>query len=185
MMEFIYRDYIIQLIDEPGINLDSTLTNAGYEKIYGDKFTRNYTSSKHGIKLVRNDQPMGSCLVLGSGGTTGIHSTSAILDNDRLILCCGNAVCCISLPELTLQWRTYADIATCFQLFKLQDDFIVHGELEISRIDKNGCVKWQFSGSDIFVSPNGINEIKIESDHILLTDFSQTTYTIDLDGNPY
>ena len=71
---------------------------------------------------------------------------------------------------------------TCFQIFKRQDDYIIHGELQVVRLDKDGNIKWRFGGTDIFVSIDNDEEFKIESDGILLTDFSKTKYKIDFDG---
>ena len=56
---------------------------------------------------------------------------------------------------MNLKWNTQADEVTCFQIYVLQEDYIIHGELEISRIDKNGNIKWQYSGADIFVTSDG------------------------------
>jgi len=86
------------------------------------------------------------------------------------------------LPDLNLLWQTHADTATCLQVFKFENDYLVHGELEISRIDKNGNIKWQFSGADIFVSFEGAEEFILNPDHILLKDFSGRQYKIDFDG---
>ena len=54
--------------------------------------------------------------------------------------------------------------------------------MDISRIDINGNIKWQFSGADIFVSTDGRPEFEINSDHIYLKDFNNTEYKIDFDG---
>jgi hypothetical protein len=89
----------------------------------------------------------------------------------------------LSLPDLQLNWSTILDTATCFQIFKLDDDYLVHGEIEISRIDQKEAIKWKFGGADIFVSIDGEEEFKLGEDHILLTDFSKSKYKIDFDGN--
>ena len=81
-----------------------------------------------------------------------------------------------------MKWKTQADEATCFQIFKHQDDYIVHGELQVTKLNKDGQVMWEFSGADIFVSIDDECEFKIESDGILLTDFAKTKYKIDFDG---
>ena len=40
-------------------------------------------------------------------------------------------------------WRTQADQATCFEIYKYEDSYIIHGEFEISRLDKDGKIIWQ------------------------------------------
>jgi len=104
------------------------------------------------------------------------------VDNEQLVICCCDTVFCLTLPDLHLKWKTRADDATCFQIFKQQDDYIVHGELQITKLDKNGKIKWQFGGADIFVCIDGEEAFKLESDGILLRDFAKTEYKIDFDG---
>jgi hypothetical protein len=83
---------------------------------------------------------------------------------------------------LELKWATQSDPATCFGIYKLQDDYIVHGEIEISRLDKEGNIKWQFGGSDIFVTFDADDAFKLNADHIALTDFYRIKYKIDFNG---
>jgi len=59
-----------------------------------------------------------------------------------------------------LQWKTKADVATCFEIFKYRSDYIVHGEMAISRLSADGDIIWQQSGADIFVSTKS-NEDKL------------------------
>ena len=177
-----YKDLIIEVLDEPTYKFGSTDNNFNYSKHYfGDEATE-YPTSKHGIKIYQDDQIIDNSIIIGSGGSTGIHQNSSLLDNDQLLICCCDAIFCLTLPDLELKWKTQADHATCFQIFKLQDDYIVHGELQVAKLDKNGIIKWVFGGADIFVSIDNEEEFKIESDGILLTDFSKTKYKIDFDG---
>lgn len=81
-----------------------------------------------------------------------------------------------------MKWETQADEVNCFQLFKLQDDYIVHGELQITRLDKDGNIKWQFGGADIFVNIEGEEEFILAENHIILTDFGNRKYKIGFDG---
>lgn len=81
-----------------------------------------------------------------------------------------------------MKWKTQADEATCFQIYKYQDDYLIHGELQISRLDCNGNIKWEFSGADIFVSIDNEEEFLIKNDGILLTDFTGKKYKINFDG---
>ena len=64
-------------------------------------------------------------------------------DNNSIIICCGNALFSLSLPELKLNWKKEIDSSTAFEIFKMNEDYIIHGELEISRIDKYGNILWQ------------------------------------------
>lgn len=38
------------------------------------------------------------------------------------------------------------DPATCLAIHRFADDFIIHGKLEITKIDLTGTIEWNFSG---------------------------------------
>lgn len=88
----------------------------------------------------------------------------------------------LTIPGLKLKWKTQCDPATCFQIYKLQDDYIIHGELQITKLNKDGQIKWELGGADIFVSIDNEEEFKLEHDGILLTDFAKVKYKIDFNG---
>lgn len=183
MNSYQYKGLTIEVLDEPTYKFGSADNNFTYSKHYfGDGATK-YPTSKHGIKIYQEDQIIDSCIVIGSGGATGIHQNSSILDNEKLLISCCDTIFCLTLPSLELKWKTQADQATCFQIFKQQDDYIVHGELQVAKLDKDGKIKWEFGGTNIFVSIDNEEEFKIENDGILLTDFGKTKYKIDFDGN--
>jgi len=83
---------------------------------------------------------------------------------------------------LSLLWRTKADRATCFEIYKYQDSYIIHGELEIARLDKNGKILWQQSGSIIFTTLDGKDNFIITDNYILATDWENRKYKIDFNG---
>ncbi|SKC08420.1 hypothetical protein SAMN05660841_04125 [Sphingobacterium nematocida] len=177
-----YKDLTIKILDEPTYKYGSTDNDFCYSKVYFGGEAELYPTSKHGIKIYQRDKVIDSCIIIGSGGATGIHQNSSLVDNDQLVICCCDTVFCLTLPDLALKWKIQADLATCFQIFKLQDGYIVHGEFEITKLDRDGNKKWEFGGLDIFVSADNKEEFKLESDGILLTDFSGKTYKIDFDG---
>jgi hypothetical protein len=177
-----YKDLTIEVLDEPTYKFSSADNKFNYSKTYFGDNAEQYPTSKHGIKIYCDDQIIESCIIIGSVGATGVHQNSSLVDNDQLLICCCNTVFSLTLPDIELKWKTQADQATCFQIFKQQDDFIVHGELQVTKLDKDGNKKWEFGGSDIFVSIENEEEFKIESDGILLTDFAKTKYKIDFDG---
>ncbi len=182
MKRYQYKDLTIEILDEKDYRLGSADNSFFYKKQYFGIDTQEYPTSKHGIKVWRDDQVIDSCIIIGSGGATGVHQNSSLLDDEHLLICCCDTIFCVTLPYLNLEWKTQVDPATCFQVFKLRDDYVVHGELQIVRIDKKGLIKWEFIGADIFVSVDNKEEFKIENDGILLTDFSNTKYKIGFDG---
>ena len=96
------------------------------------------------------------------------------------MLCC--TLFCLSIPTLELLWRCQGDEATCFEVFSYKDSYIVHGEVQISRIDRDGNIKWQRSGADIFTTPEGLDTFIINHDYILATDWEYRRYKFNFDG---
>ena len=105
------------------------------------------------------------------------------MDDDRLLVASGNIVFCVLLPSLELLWHTQVDMATCFEIAPYQDDYITHGEVEISRLNRQGQILWQFSGKDIFVAPiERTPSFTLTPKGIELVDFNYESYFIDYDG---
>ena len=75
------------------------------------------------------------------------------------------------------------DQGTCFEIYKYQDSYIIHGELEISRLDKDGKILWQRSGADIFTTQDGKDDFRIMKNYILATDWENRKYKFDFNGN--
>lgn len=111
------------------------------------------------------------------GGGTGVSPTSFILTEDRLVICCGDSIFCMEIPTLNLTWCKQLDDATCFQVLAYEDDYIIHGELAISRIDKDGNVKWSKTGRDI------ISDMSIAYDCIEVEEYDGKRYRFDFNGN--
>ena len=135
-----------------------------------------------GIRVFKNDALFASAIIGSVGGGTGVYPNSCIYEDTRLLSCCSDSVFCLSIPDLKLQWQTKADWAACFQLFKYEDNYIVHGEVEISRLDKDGNILWQQSGADIFVTLDGGPNFEMTDEFILVKDFNGKKYTFDYDG---
>lgn len=74
-------------------------------------------------------------------------------------------------------------LGTMIAAYPYQDDFILHGEIEILRINKKLEVLWTFSGIDIFARQNGSEKaIEFHNDKICLHDFYDNYYEIDYNG---
>jgi hypothetical protein len=181
MKNYRFRNLNVEVFDDNTISTcsDSLHTYLAFHYTDGCQDSQ---GSTHGVRIYDNGNEVNSCLIIGSGGTT-IHDSSSILDDDLLLICCGDALFCLVLPSLDLKWQTHVDLAACFQVLKLEDDYLVHGEIEVSRINREGEIKWSFSGADIFVTLDETKPLILYHDHILLTDFEGNTYKIDFKGN--
>jgi len=182
MNKYSYNNLIIEVFNDSTFSFNSNDNLKIYENIYFGEDAEEYPTSKHGIKLIDNDKEIKNCLIIGSGGATTIHPNSSILDNDNILICCSDSVFSISIVDLKLNWVKKLDMVTCFQIFKIENDFVVHGELEITRIDSFGNIIWQFGGADIFVSLDGENSFQLSENHIVLKDFTRTIYNLNFNG---
>jgi hypothetical protein len=181
-MNYTVNKYQIHLYEDQTFTEGSIDNINHYNFVYFEKFLYRSTSI-YGIKVFQDNALIKSAAVGAIGGATSIHETSAIIEDDRLILCCSDTIFCLSIPDLTLLWRTQADTATCFEIYKYQDSYIVHGELEISRLNRDGKILWQQGGADIFTTINGEQDFELTEHFIIAKDFENRVYKFDYDGN--
>ena len=178
-----YQNLAIEITDES--NSDSTK--------FGQKFKNQYPSdlgielefqpsSKHGIRITENGIEKCSAILMESGGATGIFEKSFLIKNDRIYICCSDQVYSLNITDLSVNWRNSYDWATCFGIYEFQNDFLIHGETLISRIDDKGNKIWSFGAKDVFVNPEGKEEFKIYGNRIELTDFEGNKYVLNADG---
>ena len=144
-----------------------------------------YISMLVSVKIFENEELIKSAILGSEGGKTGISKNSKIIEDDEIIICCGNKIFCLSIPELLLKWRIKADSITCFEIFKKEDFFIVHGELEITRLNEFGKIVWKQSGADIFITYHGENDFELNEKYIIAKDWENRIYKFDYDGNVF
>ena len=182
MKQYIKEKYLIDIYTDRTFTEGSADNVNQYDFVYFDK-SEYYFPSVFGIKIFQDNTLIKSAVIGSIGGGTGIHDTSTIIENDRLLICCSDTIFCLSIPDLNLLWRTKADQATCFEIYKYQDSYIIHGELEISRLDKDGKILWQQSGADIITTLDGKGTFQITDSYVLATDWENRKYKFDFNGN--
>lgn len=182
MNTYQYNGLKVNVFDDSAFEPNSLDNSDDYSARYFGNDGELQPNSRHGIRVYSGEEVVGSCVLLASGGATTVHSHSSLLSNNRLLVCCGDTIFCLRIPDLRLDWQVKIDTAACFQVYSLDEDYLIHGEVDISRVDKDGNIKWSFSGSDIFVSPGGTNEFRLLDNVILLNDFSGNSYRLDLNG---
>jgi hypothetical protein len=171
------------LINDSTYSVGSADNNFTYDFVYHDKESLEYKSCNHGIKILKDDQIIKSAIVCASAGATDIHENSAIIDQDNLLICCADKIFSLRLPDLTLNWITHADLATCFGIYKTDIGYFVHGETQVTRIDKLGNIVWQTGLRDIILNiDNDIPCFVLQDNFIELQDFNSNKYTIDFNG---
>ncbi|GEP52808.1 hypothetical protein FNO01nite_34800 [Flavobacterium noncentrifugens] len=177
-----YNQYTIQITSNSAYESDSKYNINDYRNVYFEE-SEYILPSIFGIKIFENDNLVNSAILGVGGGATTIHQGSLVVSKNRLQICCGNFVFCLSIPELKIIWKTQADEITCFGIYKIDEEFIIHGEMQISKIDKNGNIVWKFGGRDIFVTIDGKDNFSITNNIICVRDFQNYIYKVDLDGN--
>ena len=181
MKHYQTEKYRIEIYDDHTFIEGSTDNFTQYDLIYFDEAEYIFPSV-FGIKVFEENSLLKSAVIGSIGGGKSIHETSTILESDRLLVCCSDTIFCLSIPDLNLLWRTQADQATCFEIYKYQDSYIIHGEIEISRLDKNGKILWQQSGADIFTTIKGTGDFELTHNRIIATDWQNGKYFFDYDG---
>ena len=78
--------------------------------------------------------------------------------------------------RLTFSRSLQVDDATCFGIYysELNDAYISHGELSITRFDLNGSIIWKSTGADIFCEGFALHDTFVEA-----TDFDDNDYRFD------
>jgi hypothetical protein len=182
-MKVKHQNSVIQITNES--DLDSAEFGHRFKKQYPADLgieLEYQPSSKHGIRITENGIEKCSALLLETGGATGISKSSFIIKNDLIYICCSDQIYSLNLTDLSTNWRNQYDIATCYGIYEFDEDFIVHGEIQISRINKNGEIKWNFSARDIFVNRDGKTEFKIVENRIELVDWEGYKYELNAEG---
>ena len=181
MTQYTIENYQIEIYEDYTFTEDSADNVTQYDFVYGDKSECHF-SSVFGIKIFQDYQFLKSAVIRSAGGKTKIQETSVIIETDRFLICCSDTIFCLSIPDLNLLWHTKADTGTCFEIYKYQDSYIVHGELEISRLDRDGKILWQKIGSDVFTTLDGEDNFVLTDNYILATDWENNKYKFDYNG---
>ena len=176
--------YDIELINDSTYTIGSADNNFNYDFVYHDNESLEYRPFNHGVKLYKDGQLIKSAVVCAVGGATGISENSVIIDQDNILICCADKLFCLKLPELTLNWITQTDLATCFGVYKADNGIFTHGELNVTRLDKKGNVIWQTGLRDIIVNIDYEKSCFILYDNFIeLLDFNSNKYQLDFNGN--
>ena len=178
----VLENYQIKIFEENDYQINSSENWFNYSRVFFN-VNESKPTSKVGIQVYNGGKLISDCIVGAEGCGTGIHSNSTLISYGGIVVCCSNTIFKLSLNDLNLEWKTRADKATCFGVYYLADDYIVHGELEISRINKNGNIVWKKSGRDIWTTPEAIDDFAVYDDYILVTDWEYNRYKFDFDGN--
>lgn len=162
--------YEISIFDEPLFTEGSVDNPRSYAREY---VLERGGWSRHGVLCHATGRLLGSAIITAGGGISGVHERSLIAQRRRCFVAVGDHVICLQLPDLDLLWSIKADSATVFGLHLGPDreDLVVHGELEISRLTRDGSIVWSQSGADVFSE-----SVSVMEDYVEAIDFNGRHY---------
>lgn len=100
MIEHHFHDYAVQLYNEYSYYQFSADNAIHYHKRHFGAGSQEVPTSWIGVKMVKDDREIDNCIILATGGATTVHRSSTLIDNDKLVCCCGDSVFCLQLPGL-------------------------------------------------------------------------------------
>jgi len=103
-MTFEIGKYQLKLLNESDFQIGSKSNNIEYRKRY---FTESdfILATKFGIQILENGLEYQNAIIGAEGGASGLHETSQLIDNERILICCGDTVFCLAIPDLNLIWN--------------------------------------------------------------------------------
>jgi hypothetical protein len=178
-----FGKYKIEIIDEEDYTPGSADNKFQYDLVWQHPEDSGYTpTSTYGIRVYRNGI-FKTAVIMATGWATRVARDSVIIDEQILLLTCCNKVFCFQLPHLNLDWVVVADMATCIGIYRYKDSYLIHGELEITRLDQSGRIIWQVGARDIFVNTDHCGPtFKMHDEYIELMDWQGYRYKLFYDG---
>jgi hypothetical protein len=117
------------------------------------------------------------------GHIDGDIENCAVLEDDRLVILVDCYLAFIDLTDCRLVDKIeITGIDTGLEIYAFDDGYIINGEIDIIKTNKNGQKQWEFSGRDIWVLPSGESSIKITDDKLYLTDWEGYKYCVGKNG---
>jgi|TARA_R100000541_G_C1862742_1_gene79517 hypothetical protein len=178
---FEFGKYKLIINNETNYDSNSLELFADYDKNFLTE-SEYLLSTIFGLKIFEKETQISSAIIGSEGGASGLSENSQIIETDRILICCSDSVYCLNLPSLDLNWKIKPDEITSFRIFKIDGGYIIHGEIQITRININGEILWKQGGADIFVNPDGEDELEITEEYIKAVDWENRVYKWDLNG---
>lgn len=125
-MKHNYKNFEIEILDDPNYILNSVDNLKQYEKVYfdekhpEDKFC---PTSKHAIAVNKFGSEISNAIICEVGGSTGIHENSFIIEDDKIWIRICNKIYCLKIPSLELLWKKEFDSFTNLCIYKLEENF--------------------------------------------------------------
>ena len=107
----------------------------------------------------------------------------AVLEDKILTILQNDAIVQLNINDGTMiKFKEFDCFGCNYGIYRVQNGYIVYGEIEIIMLDFNFNKKWSFSGKDIFVSMSDKKAFELCENSIKLHDFEGNFYEIDFSG---
>ena len=179
----IQTDYVkITIKPDETYTIDS-VDNRPYDIIMNPfKYTRNNYAKA--MEIVIQNEVYEETRIALIGSLYGYESDCAVLNNKELLVLIDKDIFIINIDDYMLvKYKSTDCFGDNFAVYLVSDGYIIHGEMEIFKLDYELNKVWQFSGADIFVTQDDKLPFLIDGDRLKIYDWNGTYYEIDLNGN--
>lgn len=161
----------------------SNIQRLDFDCIIDDHHSPVFKGVRYELKIFEYGIVFKNILINGIGKFTPVQEHSFLLDQNHLMICCGNKLFGLNFPELTLDWVIQPDPVACHQIYKISNGFIIHGEIWVSKVNILGELEWQLEFDDIIgdISDNP-SCFEVYKDYIEIHDLSDNVYFINFEG---
>lgn len=168
------------------ISIDTTYTvestdNKMYDLVINPRNLRN--SDMYKLFSVQIDLFSKAISIALIGDYYSYDEDCAVLEDEILTILQNDAIVQLKINDGTMVNFQEFDCFGCnFGIYRVQNGYIIYGEIEIIMLDFNFNKKWSFSGRDIFVSISEKKAFELCENTIKLYDFEGNFYEIDFSG---
>ena len=108
----------------------------------------------------------------------------AVLNDDILTVLQNQNLTSISLTDFTiLKSVKLPENGTNYGIYRCKHGYLIYGEIQITMLDREFNVQWDFIGRDIFVTQNSNKPFAFNDKKIMLYDWENNYYELDYNGN--
>ena len=151
-----------------------------YDKIHNPLELKTYYLT-FSINIKTTDKNISLALI---GDRYSFAEKCAVLKDNDLIILLNNFIFKINILTGELVSSNPIETYGCnFEIYQIDNGYIIYGEIEILMLDFNFNVIWRFSGRDIFVTTNDLIPFELCDEIIKLHDFENNYYELTLEGN--
>ena len=130
---------------------------------------------------VESDDSAYSVGLIGSPQSE-IDECAILEENILTVLMCWNVLQLDLTSAKIVKAAELTSMGCNFSIHKVNENYLIYGETDVTMLGPDLSEKWSFSGQDIFISISGKKEFEIKEDRICLYDFEDHYYELDFEG---